>query len=89
MAVKKPKSKVIDRKAQKKDWLNQFFDSKTLKLIGLSWVFVVILIIFCAICILLNNTHFADKVWDLTETLIKLTFGAMFSAVGIKVESTI
>lgn len=90
MAVKKEKEPMtIDRNAQKKNWFNQFFDSSVLKIIGVAWLFIFVLLIVFSICVIKNHYDFANQIWDLTEKLILLVFGAMFSAVGIKIESSL
>lgn len=79
----------LDRELQKKGWASEFFDSRIMKILGLSIGFIVFLLIIFAICVVTNHTYFADKIWDLSEKLILLVFGAMFSSIGMKVESTL
>jgi threonine/homoserine/homoserine lactone efflux protein len=88
LAVKtKTNSIVVDRENQRKTWFNQFFNSHVLKVIGVAWLFIFILLVVFSICLICNHNDYANQVWGLTEKLILLVFGAMFSAVGIKVES--
>ena len=89
MAIKKDNEPMlINRDTQRKSWFNQFFNSNVLKIIGIAWVFIIGLLIVFSVCIFCNQVDFANKIWDLTQKLILLVFGAMFSAVGIKIETT-
>ncbi len=85
MAKSNPKefdmSKIPSKLKQK------FFNSDLLKIIAFAMLLIFALLIVITICVINNHHDFANQIWIFTERLIWAVFGAMFSAVGIKLKS--
>ncbi|MFW9879049.1 MAG: hypothetical protein ACFFG0_38710 [Candidatus Thorarchaeota archaeon] len=77
---------IIDRKQQKRSWLFEFFNTTTMKILGICLFFIVVLAIMWAICKFTGDTTTASEIWEMMRILIPMIFGSMLSTISISIE---
>ncbi len=77
---------IVNRSQQKESWFLDFFNTNTMKILGICLLFIILLAIMWGICKYVGDATTAKEIWGMMQVLIPMVFGSMLSTISVSIE---